>query len=69
MTDGLKNTKTLGTYARAWRWRNAEPLANKSLVKVLYKKENLCFGPYSYTPQMMFTPLTLGEANEEVMLI
>lgn len=46
----FKVKKTYENYKlRAWKWQNAKPLCNKSLIKIIDDKKKLSFHPYSYT--------------------
>lgn len=50
----------------AQRWQNANPLANKFLIK--NDKEKFCFYPFSYTPRGMVPENTFGDSNKEIKL-
>lgn len=46
LVDDSKKMKSSGPHKPlAWTWLNVKPLANKSLVKVLDEKKNLCVRP------------------------
>lgn len=58
--DGTKTKKTGYLYALGMEWKNTNPLANNSLIKIIDNEVKFCFYSFTYTSRVWFLRRLLG---------